>query len=74
MKLNYSSPQRHVFIVQVGNHPSASLDTSLASRQLEVQVGQLGLRELEGEPQHGGGQCSLGLRRHRPWTSGASPG
>ena len=49
---------------QVGEHLSAALDAAqahLASRQLQLEVGQLGPSELEGEPQQGGGQGSLGL-------------
>ena len=47
---------------QVGEHLSAALGAQLASRQLQLEVGQLGPSELEGEPQQGGGQSSLGLR------------
>ena len=46
---------------QVGEHLSAALGAQLASRQLQLEVGQLGPSELEGEPQQGGGQGSLGL-------------
>ena len=46
---------------QVGDHPNAVPGPHLAPRQLELEVGQLCPSELEGEPQQGGGQGSLGL-------------
>ena len=47
---------------QVGDHLSTALGAHLATRQLQLEVGQLRPGELEGEPQQGGGQGSLGLR------------
>ena len=47
---------------QVGDNLRTALGAHLATRQLELEVGQLRPGELEGEPQQGGGQGSLGLR------------
>ena len=47
---------------QVCQDLRTALGTHLATRQLELEVGQLRPSELEGEPQQGGGQSSLGLR------------
>ena len=47
---------------EVGDNLRTALGAHLATRQLEFEVGQLRPSELEGEPQQGGGQGSLGLR------------
>ena len=47
---------------QVGDNLRTALGAHLATRQLQLEVGQLRPGELEGEPQQGGGQGSLGLR------------
>ena len=57
---------------QVGEHLLTALGAHLAPRQLQLQVGQLRPGELEGEPQQGGGQGSLGLREEG-WGA-ADPG
>ena len=57
---------------QVGDNLRTALGAHLATRQLELEVGQLRPGELEGEPQQGGGQGSLGLRGESGGT--ADPG
>ena len=47
---------------QVSDHLRTALSAHLASRQLQLEVGQLCPGELEAEPQQGGGQSSLSLR------------
>ena len=48
---------------QVGDHLRTALDAGqLDAGQHELEVGHLRPGELEGEPQQGGGQGSLGLR------------
>ena len=52
----------HLDESQVSQDLRTALGTHLATRQLELEVAQLRPSELEGEPQQGGGQGSLGLR------------
>ena len=52
----------HLDESQVSDNLRTALGAHLATRQLELEVGQLRPGELEGEPQQGGGQGSLGLR------------
>ena len=59
---NHFVVHTHLNECQVGDNLSAALGTHLATRQLELEVGQLCPGELEGEPQQGGGQGSLCLR------------
>ena len=52
----------HLDESQVSQDLRTALGTHLATRQLELEVGRPRPSELEGEPQQGGGQGSLGLR------------